>query len=58
MSASAESGMKEIAPTGAGARADDRRLNGRRSSSSLPMTVELVSSRPIVSAPMIAKTLR
>lgn len=56
MSASAESGMKEIARLAQAREQMSRRLNDRRSSSSLPTTIELVLSRPIVSAPMIAKT--
>jgi hypothetical protein len=55
MSASAETGMKEVARLAQAREQMSRRLNGRRSSSSLPTTIELVLSRPIVSAPMIAK---
>lgn len=55
MSASAETGMKEIARLAQAREQMTRRLNGRRSSSSLPTTIELVLSRPVVSAPMIAK---
>lgn len=55
MSASAESGIKEIARLTQAREQMARRLNGRRSSSSLPTTIDLVLSRPIVSAPMIAK---
>lgn len=58
MSASAESGMKEIARLAQAREQMSRRLNGRRSSSSLPTTIELVLSRPIVSALMIAKAAR
>lgn len=58
MSASAESGMKEIARLAQAREQMTRRLNGRRSSSSLPTTIELVLSRPIVSAPMIAKAAK
>lgn len=58
MSASAETGMKEIARLAQAREQMTRRLNGRRSSSSLPATIELVLSRPIVSAPMIAKTAK
>lgn len=58
MSASAESGMKEIARLAQARERMTRRLNGRRSSSSLPTTIELVLSRPIVSAPMIAKAAK
>lgn len=58
MSASAELGMKEIARLAQARELMTRRLDGRRSSSSLPTTVELVLSRPIVSAPMIAKAAK
>lgn len=58
MSASAESGMKEIARLAQAREQMTRRLRGRRSSSSLPTIIELVLSRPIVSAPMIAKTAK
>jgi hypothetical protein len=56
MSASAESGMKEMARLAQAREQMSRRLNGRRSSSNLPTAIELVLSRPIVSAPTIAKT--
>lgn len=58
MAASAESGIKEIARLTQAREQMTRRLAGRRSSSNLPTTVELVLSRPIVSAPMIAKTAK
>lgn len=58
MSASAESGIKEIARLTQAREQMTRRLNGRRSSSSLPAAVELILSRPIVSAPMIAKAAK
>lgn len=58
MSASAEIGMKEISRLAQAREQMTRRLNGRRSSSSLPTAIELVLSRPIVSAPMIAKTAK
>jgi len=58
MSASAESGMKEISRLAQAHEQMTRRLNGRRSSSSLPTAIELVLSRPIVSAPMIAKAAK
>jgi hypothetical protein len=58
MSASADSGMKEISRLVQAREQMTRRLHGRRSSSSLPTTIELVLSRPIVSAPMIAKTAK
>lgn len=58
LSASAEIGMKDMARLAQAREQMTRRLNGRRSSSSLPTTIELVLSRPIVSAPMIAKTAK
>lgn len=58
MSASAESGMKEISRLAQAREQMTRRLHGRRSSSSLPSTIELVLSRPIVSAPMIARAAK
>lgn len=58
LSASAETGMKEISRLAQAREQMTRRLTGRRSSSSLPTTIELVLSRPIVSAPMIAKTAK
>lgn len=58
MSASADSGMKEMARLAQAREQMSRRLKRRRSSSSLPTTIELVLSRPIVSAPMIAKAAR
>lgn len=58
MSASAESGMKEVARLAQARDMMTRRLDGRRSSSSLPTTIELVLCRPIVSAPMIAKAAK
>ncbi len=58
MSASAESGMKEVSRLAQAREQMMRRLNGRRSSSSLPTTIELVLTRPIVSAPMVAKAAK
>ena len=58
MTASAESGLKEIARLAQAREQMTRRLNGRRSSSSLPTAIELVLARPVVSAPMIAKTAK
>jgi len=58
MSASAESGMKEIARLAQAREQMTRRLNGRRSSSSLPTTIELILARPIVSAAMIAQAAK
>lgn len=58
MSAAGEAGMKEIARLAQAREQMARRLNGRRSSSRLPTAIELVLSRPIVSAAMIAKTAK
>ncbi len=55
MSASADAGMKDVARLSQAREQMERRLCGRRSSSSLPDVVELVLARPIVSAGMIAK---
>jgi hypothetical protein len=55
MSASAESGMKEIARLTQAREQMTRRLKGRRSSSNLPAAIDLALSRPIVSASTIAK---
>lgn len=55
MSASAEAGTKDIARLAQARDMMTRRLNGHRSSSSLPTTIDHVLSRPVVSAPMIAK---
>jgi hypothetical protein len=54
MSASAESGMKEIARLTQAREQMARRLNGRRSSSSLPAVIDLILARPVVSAGMVA----
>lgn len=53
--AAADLGLKEIARLTQSRAQFDRRLQGRRSSSSLPAVAELVISRPIVSAAMIAR---
>ncbi len=58
ISASAELGIKEIARLMQARELMMRRLTGRRSSSNLPTTIELVLSRPIVSVPMIAKAAK
>ncbi|EMS95915.1 hypothetical protein H009_19829 [Agrobacterium tumefaciens str. Cherry 2E-2-2] len=57
MSACADAGMKEIARLSQAREQMERRLRGRRSSSSLPGLLELVLSRPIVSTGMIAKQI-
>lgn len=58
MSFSAGAGMKEIARLAQAREQMERRLRGRRSSSSLPVAIDLILSRPIVSAAMIAKAAR
>ncbi|MEJ6784915.1 RHE_PE00001 family protein [Aminobacter sp. Piv2-1] len=58
MSASADLGMKELARLAQARELMTRRLSGRRSSSSLPTTIDFILSRPIVSAPMIAKAAK
>jgi Protein of unknown function (DUF1612)/HTH DNA binding domain len=58
MSATADAGMKEIARLSQARKQMERRLRGRRSSSSLPTVIELILSRPIVSAAMVAKAAK
>jgi hypothetical protein len=58
MSAAADAGMREIARLAQAREQMMRRLNGRRSSSSLPVVIELLLSRPIVSAPIVAKVTK
>ena len=55
LSSAAEAGTKELDRLGQAKDQMERRLKNRRSSSSLPDVIELVLSRPIVSAAMIAK---
>lgn len=55
MSAAAATGMKEIDRLTLAKRQLERRAVGRRSNSSLPAAIELILSRPIVSAHMLAK---
>lgn len=55
MSAAAETGMKEIVRLSQAREHMERRMRGRRSSSSLPAAVELILSRPIVSTATVAK---
>jgi hypothetical protein len=57
-SAAADASMKEIDRLHQAKDQMERRLRGRRSSSSLPGVIELVLSRPIVSAAMIAKEMK
>lgn len=58
LSSAAEAGMKELDRLGQAKDQMERRLRSRRSSSSLPEVLELVLSRPIVSAAMIAKAAK
>ncbi|MER8779427.1 RHE_PE00001 family protein [Mesorhizobium sp. M0977] len=58
LSSAAEAGMKELDRLGQTKDQMERRLRNRRSSSSLPNVLELVLSRPIVSAAMIAKAAK
>lgn len=55
MAAAADFGMKEVYRLSQARDQMERKLRGRRSSSSLPAAMDLVLSHPIVSAPMIAK---
>jgi hypothetical protein len=55
--AAAEIGMKEHDRLGLARKMMERKLEGRRTSSKLPELVELVMTRPLVSAGMVAKTL-
>jgi len=50
-----EPGMKEIARLDQARQLMERNLRGRRSTSSLPAAIELILSRPVVSAAMVAK---
>jgi hypothetical protein len=56
--AAAELGLKEHDRLALAKQMMERRLVGRRSSSNLPGLIELVVSRPLVSAGMIAETLK
>ena len=55
--AAAEIGMKEHDRLAMARTMMERKLSGRRASSKLPELVELVMSRPLVSAGMVVKTL-
>lgn len=57
MISAAESGLKEHDRLALARKMMERRLVGRRSSSKLPGLMELVISRPLVSAGMVAKEL-
>ncbi|WP_033054852.1 MULTISPECIES: RHE_PE00001 family protein [Sinorhizobium] len=56
--AAAELGLKEHDRLALAKQMMERRLIGRRSSSNLPRLIELVISRPLVSAGMVAETLK
>ncbi|MCB1468242.1 MAG: DUF1612 and helix-turn-helix domain-containing protein [Rhizobiaceae bacterium] len=58
MSAAANSGLKEIDRLTLAKRQLERRAVGKRSTSSLPVAIDLLLSRPIVSAHMVAKAAR
>jgi len=58
MSAAADLGIKEIYRLSQAREQMERHLRGRRSSSNLPAVIELLLSRPMVSAPMIAKSAK
>jgi hypothetical protein len=58
LSSAADAGMKELDRLVQAKDLMERRLRNRRSSSSLPSVVELVLSRPLVSAAMIAKEVK
>ncbi|MBB6262508.1 hypothetical protein FHS77_003083 [Paenochrobactrum gallinarii] len=58
MTAAAETGMKEIIRLKQAHEQMQRRLSGRRSSSSLPIVIDLILSRPIVSTAMVAKAAK
>ncbi|MDV2968139.1 RHE_PE00001 family protein [Nitratireductor aquimarinus] len=58
MSAAAAAGMKDIDRLTLAKRQLERKAAGRRTTSSLPVAVDLLMSRPIVSAHMIAKAAK
>lgn len=58
MSAVAGMGIKDIDRLALAKRQLERKASGRRTTSSLPVAVDLLMSRPIVSAPMIAKAAK
>lgn len=58
MSASSDAGMRELSRLQQARGQMERKLNGRRTSSSLPTVVDLVLSRPVVSDGMVAKAAR
>lgn len=58
MSAAAMAGMKDIDRLTLAKRQLERKALGKRSTSSLPIAIDLLLSRPIVSAQMVAKAAR
>jgi hypothetical protein len=58
MSATAAAGMKDIDRLTLAKRQLERKALSKRSTSSLPIAIELLLSRPIVSAHMVAKAAR
>jgi hypothetical protein len=58
MQAAASAGLKELDRLNLEKGQMERRLRGRRSSSTLPIAIELFLSRPVVTAAMIAATAR
>ncbi|WJS05572.1 RHE_PE00001 family protein [Roseibium aggregatum] len=58
LTAAASKGMKDIDRLTLSKRQLERRTVGKRSNSSLPAVIELILSRPIVSAHMVAKAAR
>jgi hypothetical protein len=58
MNAAASAGMKDIDRLTLAKRQLERRVIGKRSTSSLPVAIDLLLSRPIVSAHMVAKAAR
>lgn len=58
ISAAAAAGMKDIDRLTLAKRQLERKATGRRSTSSLPIAIDLLLSRPIVSAHMVSKAAR
>lgn len=58
MSTAADAGMLELVRLQQARGQMERKLKGRRSSSSLPTVIELVLSRPMVSTAMVAKATK
>ena len=58
MSSAAAAGVKDIDRLTLAKRQLERKAAGRRTTSSLPVAVDLLMSRPIVSAHMVAKAAK